>query len=92
MSAANKLQELIDIKQEIHAALEAKTGSTVSKNMHDWAQIIEEIQTGESYSFEDGILTLSNTDEVNYNGQKVKSIIINNNTVWIDPQQVSETN
>lgn len=92
MSAANKLQELIAIKQEIHAALEAKTGFTVSKNMHNWAQIIEGIQTGESYSFENGILTLSDTNEVNYNGQKVKSIVINNNTVWTDPQQVSETN
>lgn len=92
MSAASKLQELIDIKQEIHAALEVKTGSTVSKNMHDWAQIIEGIQIGESYSFEDGILTLSDTNEVNYNGQKVKRIVINNNTVWTDPQQVSETN
>ena len=92
MSAANKLQELIDIKQEIHTALEVKTGTIVSKNMHDWAQIIGEIQTGENYSFENGILILSDTNEVNYNGQKVKQIIINNNIVWTDPQQVSETN
>lgn len=82
MSIANKLQELIDIKQEIHTALESKTGTEVSKNMHDWAQIIEEIQTDETYSFEDGVLTLSDTNEVRYKGQIVSSIKINNTIIW----------
>lgn len=82
MSTANKLQELIAIKQEIHAALESKTSTEVSKNMHDWAQIIEEIQTSENYSFEDGVLTLSDTNEVRYKGQIVSSIKINNNIIW----------
>lgn len=82
MSIANKLQELIDVKQEIHTALESKTGTEVSKNMHNWAQIIEEIQTGETYSFENGVLTLSNTNEVRYKGQIVSSIKINNTIIW----------
>lgn len=82
MSIANKLQELIDVKQEIHTALESKTGTEVSKNMHDWAQIIEEIQTNEDYSFENGVLTLSDNNEVRYKGQIVSSIKINNNIIW----------
>lgn len=82
MSIANKLQELIDVKQEIHTALESKTGTEVSKNMHDWAQIIEEIQTSENYSFENGVLTLSDNNEVRYKEQIVSSIKINNTIIW----------
>lgn len=90
MSVANKLQELIDVKHEIHTALESKTGTEVSKNMHDWAQAIKEIQTGENYSFEDGVLTLSYTDEVKYNGQDIKSIQINNQIIWKNPKFILE--
>lgn len=86
MSIANKLQELIDVKQEIYTALESKIGTEVSKNMHDWAQIIEGIQTGENYSFENGVLTLSDNNEVRYKGQIVSSIKINNTIIWQQSQ------